>query len=89
MLYNANGATGFYPCNIYRLEKGVFSEIGTGWCNDHCDAQGNVYYDYFWEHNVVTEAEFEAHIDELIDRSKCVEPSVLYTEDEILEMLTS
>jgi len=89
LLYNENGATGFYPCNIYRLEKGVFSEIGTGWCNDHCDAQGNIYYEYFWEDNVVTEAEFEAHIDELIDRSKCVVPSVLYTEDEILEMLTS
>ena len=29
----------------------------------------------------------EAHIDELIDREKCAEPSVLYSEEEILEIL--
>lgn len=89
LLYNGNGNAGFYPCNIYMLEKGVFSEIGTGWYSDHSDEQGNVYYEYFWEDSAVTEDEFEAHIDELIDRSKCIEPSMIYTESEILEILTS
>ena len=36
----------------------------------------------------MTEAAFEAHIDELIDRTKCVESALLYSEDEILEILT-
>lgn len=89
LLYNGNGNSGFYPSNIYALEKGVFSEIGTGWYSEHPDGQGDFYYDYFWEGSAVTEDEFEAHIDELIDRSKCVEPSLIYTESEILEILTS
>ena len=87
LLYNDYGAMGFYPCNIYMLEKGEFSEIGTGWYSDHADEQGNVYYEYFWEEKLVTEAEFEACIDALIDRTKCVEPSLKYLEEEILEIL--
>ncbi|MDE5931029.1 MAG: hypothetical protein K2H40_00895, partial [Lachnospiraceae bacterium] len=87
LLYNDYGAMGFYPCNIYMLEKGEFSEIGTGWYSDHADEQGNVYYEYFWEGKLVTEAEFEACIDALIDRTKCVEPSLKYLEEEILEIL--
>lgn len=81
------GAMGFYPCNVYRLEKGDFSEIGTGWYSDYTDENGNIYYDYFWEDSAVTEAEFEARINELIDTSKCVGPSLLYAEDEILKIL--
>ena len=46
-----------------------------------------IYFSYFWEDSPVTEAEFVAHIDELIDTSKCFEPSELYTKDEILEIL--
>ncbi len=87
LLYNGNGATGFYPCNIYRLEKGVFSEIGTGWYTERGDEENNICYEYYWEDKAVTEAEFEAHIDELIDREKCVEPAVLYSEEEMLEKL--
>ena len=87
LLYNGNGATGFYPCNIYALEKGVFSEIGTGWYIERGDKEGNILYEYFWAGKAVTEAAFEAHIDELIDREKCAEPSVLYSEEEILEIL--
>lgn len=89
LLYNGNGNAGLYPCNVYMLEKGEFSEIGTGWYTEHFDEQGNFEYVYFWEDCVVTEAGFEASVDELIDRSKCVEPSVIYTENEILEILTS
>ncbi|MDE7271480.1 MAG: hypothetical protein K2N95_00200 [Lachnospiraceae bacterium] len=90
LLYNGNGNMGFYPCNVYSLEKGVFSEIGTGWISEHFDEQGNFDdYVYFWEDSAVTEAEFEASVDELIDRSKCVEPSVLYSENEILEILNA
>lgn len=87
LLYSGYGAMGFYPCNVYRLEKGDFSEIGTGWYSDYTDENGNIYYDYFWEDSAVTEAEFEARINELIDTSKCVGPSLLYAEDEILKIL--
>lgn len=79
---------GFYPCNIYLLEKGEFPEIGTGWYSDYADEQGNICYDYFWEEKPVTEAAFEACIDVLINRTKCVEPSLWYSETEILEILT-
>ena len=89
LLYNGNGNTGFYPCNIYMLEKGVFSEIGTGWYAEYSDEEGSLRYEYFWEGKAVTEAEFEAHIDELIDREKCVEPSVMYSEEEMLERLAA
>lgn len=81
------GATGFYPFNIYMLEKGEFSEIGTGWSSDYADEQGNVCFDFFWEDSPVTEEEFYACIRELIDLSECVEPSLLYSEEEMLELL--
>lgn len=87
LLYNANGAMGFYPCNVYMLKKGTFTEIGTGWCLESADEQGNICYDYFWEGQAVTEAEFNASIDELIDTSECVIPSPVYSEDEIWELL--
>ncbi len=87
LLYCDWGNAGFYPCNVYMLEKGAFSEIGTGWYSEYADEQGNICYDYFWEGRAVTEAEYEAYIDERIDRSGCVEPSLLYSEDEILEIL--
>ncbi|MDE6386456.1 MAG: hypothetical protein K2L82_01465, partial [Lachnospiraceae bacterium] len=86
LLYSTAGNYGFYPCNIYTLEKGKFSEIGTGWYSENIDGE-NICMDYFWEDNPVTETEYEAHIEELIDTSKCIEPSVLYSKDEILEIL--
>lgn len=88
LLYNQNGATGLYPCNVYILEKGVFSEIGTGWYLEYDDEQGNICCDYFWEDRPVTEAEYKTYMDELIDTSKCVEPALYYSENEILEILT-
>ena len=88
LLFNGNGVMGLYPCNVYALGKGVFSEIGTGWNSEYDDEQGNICYDYYWEDRPVTEEEFEAYIDELIDTSKCVEPSLLYSENEILKILT-
>ena len=89
LIYVDDGNTAFYPCNIYMLEKGVFSEIGTGWYAEYSDEEGSLRYEYFWEGKAVTEAEFEAHIDELIDREKCVEPSVMYSEEEMLERLAA
>ena len=86
LLYSQSGNMGFYPCNIYRLEKGTFSEIGTGWCSESFDGE-NMDMSYFWEGNPVTEKEYEAHIGELIDTSACVEPSELYTKEEVLEIL--
>lgn len=86
-LYSWYGAMGFYPFNIYMLEKGEFSEIGTGWSSDYADEQGNVCFDFFWEDSPVTEEEFYACIKELIDLSECVEPSFLYSEEEMLELL--
>ncbi len=87
LLYNMNGNMGFSPCNIYMLKNGKFSEIGTGWCFEHCDENENWYWDYFWEDIPVTEAEYMVHINELIDTSKCVVPSTLYSKEEILEIL--
>lgn len=89
LLFSAAGSAGTYPFNVYMLEKGEFSEIGTGWFTEHQydDELQEIVYSYFWEDSPVTEAEYEAHINELIDTSKCIEPSVLYTKDEILEKL--
>ncbi len=86
LLYSESGNMGFSPCNIYRLEKGEFSEIGTGWCSESYDGE-TVNFDYFWEGRPVTETEYEAQIAELIDKSVCVEPAKLYTKEEILEIL--
>lgn len=77
---------GFYPCNIYRLEKGEFSEIGTGWYSESYKEE-TVNFDYFWEGRPVTEIGYEAHIMELIDKPACVRPTELYTKEEILRML--
>lgn len=88
LLYGTAGNTGFYPCNIYKLEQGQFSEIGTGWYSEHFDEE-NIFtdYDYYWEDSPVTETEYEAHIEELIDTSKCKEPPVMYSKEEILKIL--
>ena len=86
LLYSESGNMGFYPCNIYRLLKGEFSEIGTGWCTETYDGE-NVNFDYFWEGRPVEETEYEAQIAELIDKPACVEPEKLYTKEEILEIL--
>ena len=74
-------------CNVYKLEKGEFSVIGTGWFNEHYYFYTGFQYKYFWEGREVTETEYEACINELIDTSECVEPSMLHTKDEMLEML--
>lgn len=86
LLYSESGNMGLYPCNIYRLEKGAFSEIGTGWCSESYDGE-TVNFDYFWEGRPVTETEYEAQIAELIDKPACVEPAKLHTKKEILEIL--
>ena len=88
LLYSNWGNSGFDPFNVYMLEKGEFSEIGTGW--DHWvnlfdDAEPQ--FEYFWEGNPVTEAEYEACISKLIDTTQCIEPTELYTQDEMLEIL--
>ncbi|MDE7232333.1 MAG: hypothetical protein K2N37_04585, partial [Lachnospiraceae bacterium] len=88
LLYSNWGNSGFDPFNVYMLEKGEFSEIGTGW--DHWvnlfdDAEPQ--FEYFWEGNPVTEAEYEACISKLIDTTQCIEPTELCTQDEMLEIL--
>lgn len=87
LLYNRNGNTGFNPCNIYRLDQGEFSEIGTGWEQEHIIDEENVYWECFWEGKAVTEEEYYASINELIDTSKCIEPPFVCTKDEMLEKL--
>ena len=89
LLYSNAGKAVTYPCNVYMLEKGEFSEIGTGWYREHHydEELQEIVYSYFWEDSPVTEAEFEAHINELIDTINCIEPPVLYTRDEILQIL--
>lgn len=89
LLYSDWGNMGFYPCDIYMLEKGEFSEIGTGWLRERIDDNTFIDYAYYWEGKEVTETEYEECIKEKIDKSKCIEPSVLYSRDEMLEMLTN
>ena len=89
LLYSDWGNMGFYPCNIYMLENGEFSEIGTGWLREIDDDNMLIGYAYYWEGKEVTETEYEECIKEKIDKSKCIEPSVLYSRDEMLEMLTN
>ena len=42
-LYSGAGNMGFHPCNVYLLEKGEFSEIGTGWLSENYDAEKNIW----------------------------------------------
>ena len=87
LFYSGWGNAGFYPCNVYMLEKGEFSEIGTGWISENNDAEkGFLGYDYFWEGSLMTEEEYEDCLNKLIDTSKCIE-SGEHTKDEILEIL--
>ncbi|MDE5598147.1 MAG: hypothetical protein K2J04_09965, partial [Lachnospiraceae bacterium] len=88
LLYSGWGNAGFYPCNVYMLEKGEFSEIGTGWTSENNDAEkGFLGYDYFWEGSLTTEEEYNVCLNKLIDTSQCIEPAELYIKDEILEIL--
>ena len=88
LLYSGWGNAGFYPCNVYMLEKGEFSEIGTGWASENNDVEkGFLGYDYFWEGSLTTEEEYNVCLNKLIDTSQCIEPAELYTKDEILEIL--
>ncbi|MDE5866552.1 MAG: hypothetical protein K2H31_08145, partial [Lachnospiraceae bacterium] len=88
LLYSDWGNMGFYPCDIYMLEKGEFTEIGTGWIRERFDDEHMfIGYVHYWEGKEVTETEYEELIKEKIDKSKCIEPSVLYSRDEMLEVL--
>lgn len=88
LCYSGLGNMGFYPWNVYMLEKGEFSEIGTGWISENYDAEkGYLDYDYFWEGSLMTKEKYEECLNKLIDTSKCIEPNELYTKDEILEIL--
>lgn len=91
LLYSDWGNMGFYPCNIYMLEKGEFSEIGTGVIRECYDGEyydeeyTDIWYEYLWEGKEVTEEEYEACINEMIDTSACVEP--IEVKGNILEIL--
>lgn len=88
LFYSDWGNMGFYPCNVYMLEKGEFSEIGTGWISENYDAEKeDADYDHFWEGSQMTEAEYEECLNKLIDTTQCIEPAELYTQDEMLEIL--
>ena len=68
------------------LEKGVVSEIGTGWIRENYDAEKEYLdYDYFWEGSLMTEEEYKECLNKLIDTSKCIEPGE-HTNSEILEI---
>ena len=86
LFYSDWGHRGFYPCNVYMLEKGEFSEIGTGWIRENYDAEKEYLdYDYFWEGSLMTEEEYRECLNKLIDTSKCIEPGE-HTNSEILEI---
>lgn len=83
-----DGDRGFYPCNVYRLARGNFTEIGTGWYAYQEDEEGNLLQEeYYWEGRAVTKAVYEMRLRELIDTRRCVEPT-LCTEKEINKILT-
>lgn len=97
LLYNDNGSIshdhdgdrGFYPCNVYRLSKGTFTKIGTGWYAYQEDEEGNLLSEeYCWEGRPVTKSVYGMRLRELIDTSRCVEPATLYKEKEITKILT-
>ena len=88
LFYSDWGNTGFYPCDVYVLEKGEFSEIGTEWISENNDAEkGFLGFDYFWEGRLMTETEYKECLNKLIDTSQCIRPDEVYTKDEILEIL--
>lgn len=90
MTYDHDGSgSGFYPCNVYRLAKGTFTEIGTGWYSYQEDEEGNLLQEeYYWEGRAVTKAVYEMRLRELIDAGRCKKPGSLYTEEEIMKALT-
>lgn len=88
LFYSDWGNMGFYPCNVYMLDKGEFSEIGTGWISENYDAEKeDADYDHFWEGSLMTEAEYKECLNKLVDTTQCIEPAELYTQDEMLEIL--
>lgn len=74
-------------CDVYLLKEGKFSLIGRGWDYGQYYFYTGYRYRYFWEGTEVTEGEYEECINKVIDTSKCIEPSLVYTEDEMLEMI--
>ena len=89
LFYSDWGNMGFYPCDVYMLERGEFSEIGTGWLSEARDEENpdNWGFDYFWEGSLMTETEYKECLNKLIDTTQCIEPAELYTQDEMLEIL--
>ena len=89
LFYSDWGNMGFYPCDVYMLERGEFSEIGTGWLSEARDEENpdNWGFDYFWEGSLMTETEYEECLNKLIDTTQCIEPAELYTQDEMLKIL--
>lgn len=67
-------------CTIFLLVPVTVLLVG---CGNNADAD----YDHFWEGSLMTEAEYEECLNKLIDTSKCIEPTELYTQDEMLEIL--
>lgn len=88
LLYDNSGSMDFYPCNVYELTKGTFTEIGTGWYYEHEDEEGNLSKEYYWEGRLVTKTAYESNLRKLIDTTRCVEPSSLYTEKKFMRILT-
>lgn len=87
--YDHDGDRGYFPCNVYRLSKGTFTEIGMGWYEYRKDAEDNLLYEgYYWEGSPVTKSVYETRLRELIDPSRCVEPAPRYKEKKILKILT-
>ncbi len=87
--HDHDGDRGYFPCNVYRLSKGTFTEIGTGWYEYQEDEEGNLLYEgYYWEGSPVTKSVYEMRLRGLIDIRRCVEPTTRYKEKEIRKILT-
>ncbi|MCR5747260.1 MAG: SPOR domain-containing protein [Lachnospiraceae bacterium] len=78
LILSESGNTGSYYTNIYKLENGSFSTIGSGDYHDKI-VDDHVEFEYSWEGNAVSEQEYRAEISKLYDSSKTTRLSNNYT----------
>lgn len=92
LIYTDTGHMGEYPVTITKLDKGTFTEIGSGVYRENIFAIGDdeykVEYEYEWEGKSVSEKAFKTNISKLynLKKSKCPEGYNDYIEfDSILK----
>lgn len=88
LIYTNTGHMGYYPVYIRKLEKGEFSVIGSGIRTERLDNENdNLIKDYEWEGKMVSEEEYNDHIDLMFDREQGICPERRYSSEEMLSLL--